>query len=532
MGCKYWIVVFLAISSALGQTPAGHETAFGAEFRLERGRFRASCLGQTPDGPTADTMAPESARGASIFGCAELLFTDHPFHIAAGSIAPQNGFGAGLALVTHYDGSKWLVKGDFDAVGSANGSWRAGAYIKLVPTSGQAVKPHGIGVHVSGTTQPAEKQSQDKTEKPHASELKVSPYPIFTLYAQGISLNKIGFFGLGQNNTTAGRSFFGMTETIVGGNAVVPTRWSKKLNLSLLGEINGRFVSIRGAHNEPSPSIEVLYTPVTAPGLATQPAFLQFGEGLRIMPAFEYLQLNYLANFQQFIAPGNSTFSFRRFNIDLAHEVPLWGHTKDKSAVTKNQIAKLTSPDMRKNNGPDDCGSEGNKVCPATILSTMCTEDATGKCTEVQSAISRNREGSLGVRLLISESIASGGSVVPFYFQPTLGGSDINGDPSLSSYQDYRFRAPSILLLRENLDHSLYGPVGLTLIADQGKAALTRGQIDFQHLRHSFAAGLNIRAGGLPAISVLYAFGGGEGTHISTSVNPALLAGSPRPSLF
>jgi hypothetical protein len=119
-----------------------------------------------------------------------------------------------------------------------------------------------------------------------------------------------------------------------------------------------------------------------------------------------------------------------------------------------------------------------------------------------------------------------------FYFQPTLGGSDVNGNPSLSSYQDYRFRAPDILLLHESLDHSLYGPVGLTLIADEGKAALTRGDIDFQHLRHSFAAGLNIRAGGLPAISVLFAWGGREGSHVISSVNPSLLPGSPRPSLF
>jgi hypothetical protein len=136
------------------------------------------------------------------------------------------------------------------------------------------------------------------------------------------------------------------------------------------------------------------------------------------------------------------------------------------------------------------------------------------------------------VRLLISESVASGGSVVPFYFQQALGGSDINGAPSLTSFQDYRFRAPNVLLLHETFDHSLYGPVGLTLMADQGKVALTRGDIEFQHLRHSFAAGLNIRAGGLPQIFLLFSFGGKEGTHFSGNVNTSLLGGSARPSLF
>lgn len=122
--------------------------------------------------------------------------------------------------------------------------------------------------------------------------------------------------------------------------------------------------------------------------------------------------------------------------------------------------------------------------------------------------------------------------MVPFYFQPTLGGADVNGNPSLGSYQDYRFRAPNILLLRESLDHSLYGPVGLTLMVDEGEAALTRGAVDFQHLRHSYAAGLNIRAGGLPAVQLLFAFGGREGSHVIGSVNSSLLPGSPRPSLF
>jgi len=41
--------------------------------------------------------------------------------------------------------------------------------------------------------------------------------------------------------------------------------------------------------------------------------------------------------------------------------------------------------------------------------------------------ITRDREGGIGLRLLISESFTSSGNVVPFYFQPTIGGSDING---------------------------------------------------------------------------------------------------------
>ena len=36
----------------------------------------------------------QSCGAFKIFPCAEELFTGKPFHIAVGSIAPQNGFGA------------------------------------------------------------------------------------------------------------------------------------------------------------------------------------------------------------------------------------------------------------------------------------------------------------------------------------------------------------------------------------------------------------------------------------------------------
>ena len=126
-----------------------------------------------------------------------------------------------------------------------------------------------------------------------------------------------------------------------------------------------------------------------------------------------------------------------------------------------------------------------------------------------------------------------GGNVVPFYFQPTLGGSDINGNPSLSSYQDYRFRAPNVLLLRESFEHSLWNlPVGFTFMADEGKVALTRGDLGSNPWLHSFSTGLTLRAGGFPQVFLLFSWGGTEGTHTIANVNTSLLGGSARPSLF
>jgi hypothetical protein len=37
-------------------------------------------------------------------------------------------------------------------------------------------------------------------------------------------------------------------------------------------------------------------------------------------------------------------------------------------------------------------------------------------------------------------------------------------------------------------------------MADEGRVALTRGDVGFSHLKHSFAAGLTLRAGGFPMV--------------------------------
>jgi hypothetical protein len=467
------VVLWLAATLAVAQ-----EGALQADFRREGERVGDAC---------------KDFSFKAVPGCAIELFTDHPLHIAVGSIAPQNGFGFGGAFVTSKNTKNWRLSWDVDAVASTNASWRAGGYMKMVHTPSEQIKVIKPVVPQPGETKPA--------KKPRVN--LVHPYTVFNLYAQTISLNTLNFFGLGNDSTVSGKALFGMRETIVGASVIKPVyEWPAigKLNLALLGEVNGRFVNIRGDHGQSDPSIETLYTDAAAPGLSSQPGTIQLGEGVRIKPVIaDYFQLNYAAHFQQFFAPSSSQNSFLRWTVDLNHTFFLYGYTQ-------------SAPKNTDGNGPDECGP------------------LTDKCPQV--SYSRNLNGSVGVRLLLSESMTSGTSAVPFYFQPTLGGSDINGAPLLSSYQDYRFRAPNILLLQEKFEHSIWGPFGFSLMADQGKVALTRGDIGFDHLKHSFAAGITLRAGGFPMVSLMYAWGGNEGQHTIGSMNTSLLGGSARPSLY
>jgi hypothetical protein len=59
----------------------------------------------------------------------------------------------------------------------------------------------------------------------------------------------------------------------------------------------------------------------------------------------------------------------------------------------------------------------------------------------------------------------------PFYFQPTLGGTDIDGVDTLCGLVDYRLRAPDRILLQAEFYHNIQGPIGIYGFYDLGKVA-------------------------------------------------------------
>jgi hypothetical protein len=441
------------------------ESKFRAKLRVEGEHVKESC--------SAFTLK-------KIGSCAVTLATDQPLHVSLGSIAPQNGMGFGGALVTGgAPNENWRLGWDSDAVVAPGGAWRAGTYFRAIRTAIAPPQP------VPSGTAPR--------------PITIHPYPVFSVYAQTITLPALSFYGLGSSSRRDDRTEYGMRQGIAGTSAIVPVTAGglARLSLSLAGEFNARVIDIRPGSGD-VPSIETRFSDATAPGLSSQPAFAQFGEGVLFAPALanDRLQLNYRFHWQQFLA--GSPDGFRRWTVDLSHDVPLY---------------RTSSPGARRpTNGPNECftGPSSNACAPVT----------------------RDRWGTLTFRALASKSGVAAGNAVPFYLQRTLGGSDINGNRALPSYDDYRFRGPHMLLLQESFEHSLYGPLGIFLGADQARVAMQDEALSFRGLRQSYAAGLTLRAGGFPAVVLSVATGNAEGHHVLFTINTSLLGGSARPSLY
>jgi hypothetical protein len=460
----------LVAACALVSSVHAQETPIGADFRNEGHDVHRDCV-----------------ENKAFVGCLANFFTAQPLHVSIGTLAPQNGVGAGPALVWHWTpSSNWRWTGSADAAWAGNADWRAGAYATIVRT-----KVDVPTVVVGGGGGPRRVP-------------RIHPYPVIKLYTQSISLPTIFFFGIGPDSSTANKSVFAETEHVTGGSVIwpiTPDNNFDRLVLSLFGEANGRWLSIRPGNSDDAPSIQQLYTPFTAPGLSFsgQPWFAQFGEGVRISPSLAggHVRLSYFAKYQQFQA-SDSLSTFQRWTVDLNHEFPLYG-----SSI----------PGGKDTNTPNDCS----------------TSPSDHKCPPV--ALSRNRSGSFGFRALLSRSIVDGAAQVPFYFQQTLGGSDLDGNRVLPSYDDYRFRGPHLVYLQETFEHSLFGsPVGIWLSADQGKTLRQSDSFSAGDMAHSFAVGLSLRAGGLPMGLMTFATGP-EGHHFAITISPTLLGGSSRPAL-
>ena len=95
---------------------------------------------------------------------------------------------------------------------------------------------------------------------------------------------------------------------------------------------------------------------------------------------------------------------------------------------------------------------------------------------------------------------------MPFYLQPTLGGST-----TLRSVSDYRFRDNNLLYLNAEYRWEAFGGLDMALFTDFGKVAPEPGDLDLSDLEHAYGIGLRFNTYKTVFLRIDVGTGAGEG---------------------
>jgi hypothetical protein len=281
------------------------------------------------------------------------------------------------------------------------------------------------------------------------------------LYAKTRNLPQLPYYGIGPSTNTGNRADYRMNNQSVGADVSNPlSSW-----LAVGGRFETVWTQLNGTFDPDVTPIQAKYNETSAPGLLRQPTMLHTEVYLRphhpsITPYF----LDYKIGYNFYHDTGGGQFSFQRFVADVRHNV-----------YPERSFGQI------------------------------------------------RRDSILSLRAYLSTAHTSSGSVVPFYYQETLGGSDINGEPTLRGYRDYRFRGPDILLFQAEYNRRLWGPLGGLVFYDAGTVETKFSNLDINRLRQSFGFGISLFLADKIWFKAYVGLGGGEGRHTYFVIPPGLL---------
>jgi len=288
--------------------------------------------------------------------------------------------------------------------------------------------------------------------RPHFGDYHSDENFAFQLYARNKQMEDLPFYGLGPNTNVHNAVHFSERDTRAGALLASPLNsW-----LSAAGTFEAIIPTVGNVSSTKVTSIGQVYDETTAPGLASQPTFLHVEAFLRPHFAFasEHIQLSYRFRYGYYRDTDTGHYSFRRFVADFGHTIY-----------------------------PE---SEGGI---------------------------RRLDSVLNIRVRLAMSDASSTNAIPFYLQETIGGSDIDNQPTLRSFRDFRFRAPNSFLVQTEYDRRIIGPVGFLLFYDAGKVTTARSDLNFSNLHQGFGGGLSFFLAGKVVFRAYVGLGGGEGAH-------------------
>ncbi|HEY2462272.1 MAG TPA: hypothetical protein VGI16_15795 [Candidatus Acidoferrum sp.] len=261
------------------------------------------------------------------------------------------------------------------------------------------------------------------------------------------------FYGIGPNPNVNNEAFFSERDTLVGVDATNPVAtWL---------DVGGRIETVWNQAGGASPSVQSIATvfPGT-PGLSSQPNLFHYEISLHPhYPAQPPFNTDYLISYGAYQDHDTGEFSFRQLRFNLYNNIYPF---------------HVTAPD----------------------------------CTRI-----RNKDIFFTLHALIVASDASAGHSVPFYLQPTLGGTDANNDPTLRGFNDFQFRGPNAILMQAEYNHRLWKYLGAYAFYDAGKVTLLKSDLNFVDLRQSYGFGVSFWMNDLVLFKIYVGLGSGQGAH-------------------
>ncbi len=459
--------------------------------------------------------------------CVEAAFSASPAHLTFSSMPPGNGFAVGGVLEqnTHYVspfafatkptlvsgspgpvlptgstsslpslGSLWSADARLAAVFSMNGSWLTTGNLTVMPKGyvpGHRVDHNGVEVSCN-------KLGSLCTRK------------IFGVHLEAThrSLQTISFYGLGQNSPGV-KYIFKQDDTFGSLRAALPiVDW-------LTVESGFEYRQTDLPRSSSPNSVAAHFGEANAPGLNAQPgtahshAAIKTAPILYISPRTDDSDLNHTGplmkpyllftlrnsfEYHWYAAPSDTSYSFQQAVFDADENIQL-----DTIVRHYVQVADVKGGFSRFVNATlaHSCGDKG--------------VDWSKPDHYVLKVHQPCRFGDLDLRSHIVASRTGSNSSVPFYLQPTVGGSDIDSRPSLRAYPDYRFRDRNALFVQVDYSVPVWNPVGLLLFYDGGTVGPTFSSLSFAHLRQDGGVGATFSAQGHVAAQGYLAFGAGHG---------------------
>jgi hypothetical protein len=482
------------------------------------------------------------------FDCIEAIFSETPAHLTFSGVPPGNGMALGGVLEDqiHYvspfvpkpdpdlraasfqlepdfePGYKSLAHPYLTVAGSTNGSWFASGGLDWLPPLHYVAGRRFVG--------PVRQNGSRATESCH----RLGPLctqSVFGLSFVGThrSVQTVSFYGLGPGSPNIKYTYH-FNETYGGVNVSIPIfDW-----LTLSSQIENRQAELPAGNN----ALNTNFSEAIAPGIASQPDFMHYKTAVRTLarvlsepvspdadPTKETpplmkrrLVYNFLNEVRYHWYSDLSTrrYSFQQFVFSGDESIQLGSIIEEYVPGAKREtfpffkrafydfIAHSCGVVDRHEKSPYGVDSVTGKKVPQEIARVSNDLRVTYPCDF----------GKLDIKTHLVLSHASNESVIPFYMQPTIGGSDIDSLTSLRGFADYRFRAPDAAFLQVQYGVPIWGPFGGLVFYDAGNVGQTLSGLSFAHLRQDAGAGGTLRFGGSVVAQAYLAMGAGHGVQL------------------